>query len=124
LGGFGVFTVAPQHPEHWKALLAIAGTLTNDDKQSVVRAMIGKQVFLVIGADDPNIKAEYVRGAAAYLLANGVDSRYYVQPRGVHSLQSLQPAVERAWRDMFSGARIVAPDADIPSPQPAASQRT
>jgi poly(3-hydroxybutyrate) depolymerase len=124
LGGFVLFMVAPLHPEQWSALLAIGGSLTNEDKQSVVRAMAGKQVFLVIGADDPSIKAQYVQGAADYLLANGVESRLYEQPRGVHSLQSLQPSVERAWRDMLAGMRNVAPDADIPSPQPAASRRT
>ena len=122
-GGFDIFLIAPQHPERWSALLAIAGTITNDDKQSVVRAMAGKRIFLVIGANDQRIKAEYVRGAAAYLLANGVESRYYEQPNGVHSLQSLQPAVEHAWRDMLSGVRNVAPDMYLPSPQPTASQR-
>jgi predicted esterase len=124
MGGFAIFTVAPIHPERWSALLAIAGTLTNSDKQNVVRAMVGKRVFLVIGTDDPHLKAEYVRGATAFLSANGVDGRYYEQPRGLHSLPSLQPAVERAWRDMFSGVRNVAPDFDIPSPQPTSSRRT
>ena len=124
LGGFGVFIVAPQHAQDWTALLAVAGTLTNDDKTNVVRAMAGKQVFLVIGADDPLVKAEYVRGAAAYLTVNGVETGFYEQPGGLHSLQSLQPAVERAWRDMFSGVRNVAPTIDLPSPQPMASKRT
>jgi len=124
LGGFVLFMVAPLNPEQWSALLAIAGSLTNDDKQSVVRAMAGKQVFLVIGADDPSIKAQYVRGAADYLLANGVESRLYEQPHGLHTLQSLQPSVERAWRDMLAGMRNVAPDTDFPSPQPETSRHT
>jgi len=123
LGGVVLFKVAPLHPEHWSALLSIAGTLTNDDKDSVVRAMRGKPVFLVIGADDPFIKAEHARGAADYLAANGVESRFYEQPQGVHSLRSLQPSVERAWRDMFAGVRNVAPDSGVTTPGPMASRR-
>ncbi len=122
-GGMSVFLVGPRHPERWSALLSIAGTLTNDDKQSVVDAMKGKQIFLVIGSDDQIIKAAYVRGAAAYLVAHGVEGRYYEQPNGEHSLASLRPVVERAWRDMFSGVRLVSPDVEVPSPHPAASQR-
>lgn len=122
-GGFGVFLVGPLHPERWTALLSVAGSLTNDDMQSVARGMRGKQVFLVAGGDDARVKAEYVRAAAAWLTSNGVESRYYEQPRGVHSLQSLQPAVEHAWRDMLSGVRFVAPEFDIPTPRPTASQR-
>jgi len=124
LGGFGMFVVAPQHPDRWKALMAIASSLTNDDKTAVARAFVGKQIFLIVGSDDPVIKAQYVRGATAYLNDNGVEASYYEQPRGVHSLQSLQPAVERAWRDMFSGVRNVAPGFDLPSPVPTGSTRT
>lgn len=123
LGGVTLFMIAPMHPEHWSALLSIAGTLTNDDKDSVARAMRGKPVFLVIGSDDMQIRAQYVHGAAAFLAANGVESRYYEQPLGVHSLGSLQPTVERAWRDLFSGVRYVAPESDLPTPAPQVTKR-
>ncbi len=124
LGGIALFMVAPVHGEYWSALLSVAGTLTNDDKDNVARAMRGKAVFLVAGSDDTLIKAQYVHGAANYLAANGVESRYYEQPQGVHSLSSLQPAVERAWRDMFSGVRDVAPEIDVPTPSPRPTLRT
>jgi predicted esterase len=123
LGGITLFMVAPTHPENWSALLSIAGTLTNDDKDSVARAMRGKPVFLVIGSDDMQIRPQYVSGAAAFLAANGVESRYYEQPQGLHSLSSLQPTVERAWRDMFSGVRYVAPESDVPTPAPQITKR-
>jgi predicted esterase len=124
LGGIVLFMVAPVHAEYWSALLSVAGTLTNDDKDSVTRAMRGKAVFLVVGSDDTQIRAQYVHGAATYLAANGVESRYYEQPQGVHSLNSLQPTVERAWRDMFSGVRFVAPDVEVPTPSPRPTLRT
>jgi predicted esterase len=124
LGGVVLFMVAPVHGEYWSALLSVAGTLTNDDKDNVAHAMRGKAVFLVAGSDDTQIRAQYVHGAANYLAANGVESRYYEQPEGVHSLSSLQPTVERAWRDMFSGVRDVAPEIDVPTPSPRPTLRT
>ncbi len=124
LGGFGMFIIAPQHPQEWTALLGIAATLTNEDKTTVASAMAGKQIFLVIGSDDPHIRPEYVQDAAAYLNGNGVEARFYEQPHGVHSLQSLQPSIEHAWRDMLSGVRNVAPSIELPSPVPTGSRRT
>jgi predicted esterase len=117
-GAFGVFMIAPERPQTWTALLSIAGTLTNQDKTAVVTAMSGKQVFMVVGSDDAEVNAAYVRAAIAYLRGNGVEARYDEQPHGTHSLQSLQPAVERAWRAMFSGVRNVAPAFEYPSPEP------
>lgn len=118
MGAFGIFMIAPQRPQSWTALLSIAGTLTNEDKTSVVSAMAGKQVFMVAGGDDAEVNASYVRAAVTYLSANGVEARYDEQPHGTHALESLRPAVERAWRAMLSGVRNVAPDSGFPSPQP------
>ncbi len=123
LGAFDVFMLAPLHPDRWTAVLSIGGTLTNDDKDSFVKAMRGKPAFLVIGSDDPLVKVEYVRGAAAYLTANGVDCHYYEQRGGVHSLESLQVSLQRAWTDMLAGVRFSSPEVDVPSPVPTGSQR-
>lgn len=118
MGAFGMFMIAPQQPQTWAALLSVSGTLTNEDKTTVVSAMSGKQVFMVVGSDDTVVSASYVRAAVAYLSANGVEARYDEQPHGTHELASLRPAVERAWREMFSGVRNVAPNFDLPSPEP------
>ncbi len=123
VGGFDVFMLAPLHPDRWTAVLSIAGTLTNDDKDGFVKAMRGKPAFLVIGSDDPLVKVEYVRGAAAFLTANGVDCHYYEQRGGLHSLDSLQPSLQRAWTEMLAGVRFTSPEVDIPSPVPTGSQR-
>ncbi|MBV8338790.1 MAG: hypothetical protein JO343_02475 [Candidatus Eremiobacteraeota bacterium] len=118
MGAFGIFMIAPQRPQTWAALLSIAGTLTNEDKSSVVSAMAGKQVFMVAGSDDTQVDASYVRAAVTYLSANGVEARYEEQLHGTHALESLRPAVERAWRAMLSGVRNVAPESGFPSPEP------
>ena len=118
MGAFGMFMIAPQQPQTWAALLSVSGTLTNEDKTTVVRALSGKQVFMVVGSDDTVVSASYVRAAVAYLSGNGVDARYDEQPHGTHELSSLRPAVERAWRTMFSGVRNVAPNFELPSPEP------
>lgn len=123
LGGFDVFMLAPLHPDRWTAVLSIAGTLTNDDKDGFVKAMRGKAAFLVIGSDDPLVKVEYVRGAAAYLTANGVDCHYYEERGGAHSLESLQPSLQHAWTDMLAGVRFSSGEVDIPSPVPTGSER-
>jgi predicted peptidase len=117
-GAFGAFMIVPERPQTWTAMLSIAGTLTNQDKTGVVTAMAGKQVFMVVGSDDAEVNSSYVRAAIAYLKGNGVEARYDEQPHGTHSLQTLQPAVERAWRAMLSDVRNVAPTFDVPSPEP------
>jgi len=122
-GGFQVFMLAPHDPNRWAGVLSAGGTLTNDDKDVFARAMQGKPTFLVIGSDDPLVKAEYVRGAAGYLNANGVDSHYYEQRGGVHSLDSLMPTLQRAWNDMLAGVHFGTPEPDAVSPLPTPSQR-
>jgi acetyl esterase/lipase len=125
LGGIAIFGIAPLHAERWRALLSIAGTLTNDELQPVARNLRGKQVFLVAGGSDNFVKPAYVKAAAAWLNGNGIESHYYEQPGGDHSFSSLDPSIERAWRDMLSGVRLntAAPDIEIPTPAPAPSQK-
>lgn len=123
LGGFEVFMIAPHAANRWAGVLSVGGSLTNDDKDSFMRAMQGKPVFLVIGSDDPLVKAQYVKGASGYLSANGVDSHYYEERGGVHSLVSLLPSVQRAWNDMLAGVHFNTPEPDAPSPLPTPSLR-
>jgi len=125
LGGIALFKIGPAHPDRWTAFLSIAGTFTNDDLSAVGRNLRGKQVFMVAGGDDTFVKPSYIKAASAWLTSNGIESHYYEQPRGEHSFASLDPAIERAWRDMLSGVRINSsqPDFEMPSPQPTPSQK-
>jgi len=124
LGGIALFKIGPQHADRWTAFLAIAGTLTTDDMQDVVRGMRGKQIFMVAGGNDSFVKPSYIKAAAAWLAQNGIESHYYEQAGGDRTFLSLDPSLERAWRDMLSGVReITAPDIEMPSPQPTPSKK-
>ncbi|HXW51349.1 MAG TPA: hypothetical protein VEJ41_05105 [Candidatus Acidoferrales bacterium] len=122
-GAFEAFMLAPHDPGRWSGVLSIAGSLTNGDKDAFVRSMQGKSTFLVIGSDDPIVKAQYVEGASAFLAANGIDSHFYMEKGGVHSLESLLPSLQRAWNDMLAGVHFGTPEPDAPSPLPTPSQR-
>ena len=90
------------------------------------RAIFDRQTaqdLAVIGSDDPLVKAQYVKGASGYLMANGVDSHYYEERGGVHSLVSLLPSLQRAWNDMLAGVHFNTPEPDNPSPLPTPSLR-
>jgi predicted esterase len=123
LGGFEVFMIAPHAANRWAGVLSVGGSLTNGDKDSFTRSMQGKPVYFVIGSDDPLVKAQYVKGASGYLNANGVDSHYYEERGGVHSLSSVLPSVQRAWNDMLAGVHFNTPEPDNPSPLPTPSLR-
>ncbi len=123
LGGIAIFLIAPVRPNQWNALLSIAGTLTNQDKDSAARALRGKSIFFVAGENDPYIKAQYVHAASEFLAAGGANSHYYEQPNGMHSLVSLQPAAQQAWRAMFTEVRNVAPNPSVAAATPMPSRR-
>jgi dienelactone hydrolase len=123
LGGVDVFTLAPHNPQRWSAVLSIGGTLTNSDKEAFVHAMRSKPVFLVIGSDDRLVSVQYVREAAQYLSANGVDSHYYEQPGGAQSLASVARALTNAWYDMFATVHLGEEEIESPSPVALPSQR-
>jgi S-formylglutathione hydrolase FrmB len=128
LGGFSTgaidtFMIAPAHPSTWAGVLSIAGSLTNDDKQKFVDAMSKKPVYLVTGSDDPSLNVNYVRGAYSYLMSAGFDAHYYEQPGGLHSIESLQPALQRAWSDMLAASHVGMPELESPTPRPVPSLR-
>ncbi len=105
MGGFGVFEVGPSHPEVWAGFLSIAGSMTNDDKASVVDRFAGKPVYVVSGTLDSDIPNAYARLTVQSLQDAGIEARYYEQLNGTHHLQSIYPAVAKAWMDMLNGVR-------------------
>jgi predicted esterase len=105
LGGFAAFKALANHPESWTAILVIEGAVAQNDSDAVAGHVKGKPIYLVAGTNDESIKAAYVRQLAEWLRRNGALVTYYEQPGGTHSLASVAPSLNRAWRDMLSGNR-------------------
>ncbi|HXM18048.1 MAG TPA: PHB depolymerase family esterase [Candidatus Tumulicola sp.] len=105
MGGFGVFEVGPAHPEVWAGFLSIAGSMTNADRADVLNRFVGKPVYVVSGQLDDNVPNAYARLTVQWLQDGGIEARYYEQPNGLHHLQSIYPAIVKAWMDMLGGVR-------------------
>jgi predicted esterase len=107
MGGFGIFTIAPLHPQVWAAFLCVSGSLTEEDKNTALQSLraSGKPVYMVQGSDDQVVPALYARRTAHWLQSAGIGVRYYEQPGGMHSLGTMAPAFSRAWRDMLAGVK-------------------
>ena len=125
LGAIALFKIGPLQPQRWSGFLSIAGTMTNEDMAAVRNGMRGKPIFLVAGGNDTFVKPAFVRAAASWMAANGIESRYYEQPSGEDTFVSLDPTIERAWQDMISGGRMngAPAGAEIPTPNPLPSQK-
>lgn len=109
MGGYGVYSVGPVHAQEWAGFLAIAGGPTSDDEQAVFVSFAGKPVYMVSGVDDSVIPNSYIRLVAHVLRDRGIPTGYYEQSGGNHSLNSIFPAISRAWSDMLRGARPQSP---------------
>jgi S-formylglutathione hydrolase FrmB len=103
MGGFGVFVVGPLHPQIWAAFLSVSGSMTEEDKSLTLDRFIGKRVYIVEGADDPVVPPTYPKRTLAWLRAAGIETAYYEQPDGQHSLGTIYPAFFKAWQDMLNG---------------------
>jgi poly(3-hydroxybutyrate) depolymerase len=124
MGAYNAFLFAASNPQDWAAVLCIAGSLRNDDKELFARAMRSKAAYLVAGSEDPVVRPEYVQSTVSYLNANGVIARLYEQPGGSHSLESLQPVLAQAWNDMLAGVHEPMEALPSPTPVPLPSIRT
>jgi dienelactone hydrolase len=103
MGGFSVFHIAPQHPEHWAAVMCIAGAVLYSQADVVSRALQKKPLYVVTGTRDDSIPTTYPQRTASYLANNGVPTGLYVQPSGTHFLATLMPVLDPAWHDMLAG---------------------
>jgi predicted esterase len=105
MGGFGVFEVAPAHADVWSALMCVSGSLTNEDRNDVVRKFRDKTIYIVSGVDDDNVPHRYSQISVRWLRESNVATRFYAQPGGGHSMATFRPALEAAWNDMLGGVR-------------------
>ena len=109
MGGYGVFIVAPKHPDIWAGLLAASGGMTTETMPGALRELQGIPVYLVIGSDDPIVPQGYMRQNLDLLSRSGIETHYYEQPHGSHAIGSIDEQFERAWRDMLSRPRQTTP---------------
>jgi poly(3-hydroxybutyrate) depolymerase len=105
MGGFGVFEVGPVHPQRWTALMCISGSLTNEDRNDVVRNFRDKTVYVVSGVKDDNIPHRYSQITVRWLRESNIATRFYAEANGGHSLATFRPALRAAWNDMLGGIR-------------------
>ncbi|GEM_PF-753039 len=120
MGGYGVFIVAPQHPNDWTAVLAASGGMTTETVSAALRGLQGIPVYLVVGSDDPIVPKGYMQKNADLLEHSGIETHYYEQPGGLHPIGTIDTAFARAWHDMLARVSRAVPEdrATMPSGQP------
>ena len=121
MGGYGVFIVAPEHPDIWAGVLAASGGMTTETMPAALRELQATPVYLVIGSDDPIVPQGYMRQNLDLLSRSGIETHYYEQPHGVHAIGSIDEQFERAWRDMLSHPRQITPHGAMAPQAPATS---
>lgn len=105
MGGFGVFQVAPAHADVWSALLCISGSLTNEDRNDIVRKFRDKTVYVVSGVQDDNVPFRYSQITVRWLRESNIATRFYAEAQGGHSMATFRPSMRAAWNDMLGGIR-------------------
>jgi S-formylglutathione hydrolase FrmB len=103
MGGFSVFKIAPEHPDHWAAVMSIAGSVLYSEADVVSRALHRTPLYVVTGTKDESIPTSYPQRTASYLSSSGVPTGLYVQQSGTHFLATLMPVLDPAWHDMLAG---------------------
>jgi S-formylglutathione hydrolase FrmB len=117
MGGYGVFIVAPKHPDTWAGVLAASGGMTTETMPAALRGLQGIPVYLVVGSDDPIVPEGYMRQNMDLLSKSGIETHYYEQPHGLHAMGSINEQFARAWRDMLARPRQSTPSHDVAAPQ-------
>lgn len=103
----------PQRLHHsFAGYLAIDGTLPGGDVAILLRAMSrgSAAIYFVSGERDKHVPATAIRASVSQVRAAGVPALYYEQPGGVASVDSLAPAIGRAWSDMMQGVTKIPDD--------------
>jgi predicted peptidase len=103
MGGFSVYRIAPMKPNEWAGVMSISGSLLKPEADRVTAELRTTPFYVVTGELDDNIPCDISTAAAVYLRSNGVPVSYYMQPKGIHRLSSLLPALTQAWTDMLTG---------------------
>ncbi|HLW37693.1 MAG TPA: alpha/beta fold hydrolase [Candidatus Eremiobacteraceae bacterium] len=120
MGGYGVFIVAPKHPEVWTAVFAASGGMVTDTLTPALKALQHTPVYLVVGSDDEIVPQGYMSQNATLLRQSGIETHYYEQPGGKHSIVTISRAFKQAWLDMLAH-RVAAPaeETQLPHAPPA-----
>ena len=105
MGGFGVFEVGPQHANRFAGFLCASGSMTNVDRDAVLRAFQDKPVYVVSGTLDDNIPNSYSVLTVQYLRDAGIPVQYFPQQDAGHNIKVIFPAFSAAWRAMLEGTR-------------------
>ena len=105
MGGFGVFEVGPRQAQRFAGFLCASGSMTDDDRDAVVRSFADKPVYVVSGTLDDNIPNSYSVLTVQYLNNAGIPVLYYPQLGAGHNIKVIFPAFTKAWRDMLAGTR-------------------
>lgn len=116
MGGYGVFIVAPKHPQLWAAVLAASGGMVTETLTPALTALQHTPVYLVVGSDDPIVPHGYMAQNASLLQHSGIEVHYYEEPGGLHSIVTISKSFKQAWTDMLAH-RTLAPREDIQLPQ-------
>ena len=103
MGGFSVFSVAPMHPDDWKAVLSVAGALVQQKAAKATATMHNMRIYIVTGSSDSIVPTLWPQLTAAFLRDAGFRISFYSQPNGTHDLSSLSSALPQAWDDMERG---------------------
>jgi pimeloyl-ACP methyl ester carboxylesterase len=118
MGGFGVFEVGPQQAKRFAGFLCASGSMTDDDRDAVLRSFTNKPVYVVSGTLDDNIPNSYSVLTVQYLNSAGIPVLYYPQWGAGHSIKVIFPAFSKAWHDMLGGVRP-SPGSPMPGALPA-----
>jgi acetyl esterase/lipase len=124
MGGFGVFEVGPQQANRFAGFLCASGSLTDVDRDAVLRTFQDKPVYVVSGTLDDNIPNSYSVLTVQYLRDAGIPVQYFPQQGAGHNIKVIFPAFSAAWRAMLEGTRpspgmslpgALPPSSDLPS---------
>jgi acetyl esterase/lipase len=102
MGGYGVFIVGPKHPENWAAVLAASGGMTTETSAAALKGLQGVPVYLVVGSNDPIVPKGYMKQNVDLLTRSGIETHFYEEPGGLHSIGTISNAFDRAWHDMLA----------------------
>jgi predicted esterase len=103
MGAFSVFSIAPQRPQAWSAVMAIAGALLGSVSHEVTAMMPNTPFYVLTGSRDQSIPTQYPTATAVYLRNAGVPVTFYSDADATHRLYTLRAILAQAWSDMHDG---------------------
>ncbi len=103
MGGFSVYSVAPERPNDWSAVMSIAGALLGSLSHGVTAMLPHTPFYILTGSLDQSIPTQYPTSTAVFLRDAGLPVTFYSDPNATHRLYSLRTILGQAWSDMENG---------------------